>query len=791
MNRPLWRAPALWCWLIGLLLAAWLCARATYVADLSAFLPAAPTAEQRVLLAQLKSGATARVLLIGLRGGEAAERAEASRRLAEALRASPEFEAVHNGDNAAQAATGQFLFEHRYLLSPTVTPQRFSVEGLREGLADTLGLLGTPAGAMIKPLLWRDPTAETVHLAEAMLPAQAPRVEDGVWVSRSEPRAVLVASVRADGADLDGQAAAQAVVRARFAALALPALRLELSGPGVFAVESRASVKAEVERLALLGTLAMLTLLVIAFGSLRALGSALLPVLAGVLAGISAVSLGFGQVHGITLGFGTTLIGEAVDYGIYYLVQARRSGSAGWLRESWPTVRLGLWTSLAGFAALAASGFAGLAQLGVFSISGLIAAALTTRFVLPLLAPQGSAGLGLRRVLGRVLGRLVVQLPRWRRPLLLLTLAAFLWLLWQPSPWRGTLASLGPVPAEAIALDASLRADLGAAEAGTLVAIEAPDEPSLLQRAEQAGARLDPLVAQGLLLGYESPARLLPSPATQLARRAALPEADTLRTRLAQAAAGGPLPAERMAAFINDVQQQRKLEPITLADLHGTALASAVQAQLTPGGLAGPGQPGRPWTALLNLQSPAGGAGLDVARLRAALQGLPDTRVVQIQPELDAIYAHYLSQARWQALLGGLAVLLLLAGHLRSARRLGQVVLPLVASVTLVLAGLTLAGGALGVLHLVGLLLVAAVGSNYALFFDHMQGRSEPDDDTLASLLMANLTTVVSFGLLASASVPALAAVGQSVAPGALLGLLLSAAFIPRRAAGLVGESAP
>jgi predicted exporter len=94
-----------------------------------------------------------------------------------------------------------------------------------------------------------------------------------------------------------------------------------------------------------------------------------------------------------------------------------------------------------------------------------------------------------------------------------------------------------------------------------------------------------------------------------------------------------------------------------------------------------------------------------------------------------------------------------------------------------VLAGLTLAGAALGVLHLIGLLLVAAIGSNYALFFDHLRRRGSADRDTLASLLLANLTTVVSFGLLATAKVPALAAVGSTVAPGALLSLLLAAAF--------------
>lgn len=798
-------ALALGIWLALMALAAWLCTRATFVADLSAFLPSAPTAEQRVLMAQLKNGATARVLLIGLRGGDAGQRAEASRRLVEALRGSGAFDAVHNGEPTGDEATGRLLFGHRYLLSPAVDAQRFSVAGLRDGMADTLGLLGTPAGVAIKPLLWRDPTGETVRLAEAMLPTSAPRVEDGVWVSRQVPRALLVASVRADGADLDGQAAAQALVRARFEALAVPGLTLELSGPGVFAVTSRAMIQHEVERLATAGTVAMVALLLLAFGSVVALGLAALPVAAGVLAGIVAVSLGAGQVHGLTLGFGTTLIGEAVDYGIYYLVQARPLGAAGWRRVHWPTVRLGLLTSLAGFAALAFSGFAGLAQLGLFSISGLIAAALTTRFVLPVLAPQGSPGLGLRQRLGVATGALLAGLPRWRRALTALSVAALVLLALLPSPWRGTLASLSPVPAAALALDASLREDLGAAEAGTLVAIEAPDEAAALERAEAAGRALDALVGQGVLQGYDSPAQRLPSPATQRARRAALPDAATLTTRLAEATAGGPLPAARLDPFIADVQAQRQVEPLTRADLQGTPLAAALDAQL----LAPPAQApaGTPWTALLNLQAPAGAASLDAARLREALRDVPAARVVQIQPELDAIYAHYLDQARWQAGLGALAVVALLALHLRSTRRLGRVLAPLGAAVVLVLAGLTLLGVTLGVLHLVGLLLVVAVGSNYALFFDHLctdSGTSPgaardagPDTDTLASLLMANLTTVVSFGLLAIAEVPALAAVGQTVAPGALLALVLSAAFITPRPSGradgnpspLVGES--
>jgi len=326
------------------------------------------------------------------------------------------------------------------------------VEGLRTAFDDTLALLGTPAGALVKPVLLRDPTGEIARLAESLLPAHAPRKVDGVWVSRTAARAVLLATTKAPGADLDAQERAFAFLHDRFAPHAADGLRLELSGAGVFGVASRAQIKAEVERLALLGSVIVIALLLVAFGSGRALVLALLPVGTGVLAGIAAVSLGFGRVHGVTLGFGTTLIGEAVDYGIYYLIQTARTapgpvgaadagpGWRAWLHGNWPTVRLGLLTSLCGFAALALSGFPGLAQLGVFSMAGLVAAALSTRFVFPILAPDGAPGRGLRPQLGAVTQWASRQLPHVRMPLALATFAALLVLAVRPSPWRADLA---------------------------------------------------------------------------------------------------------------------------------------------------------------------------------------------------------------------------------------------------------------------------------------------------------------------------------------------------------------
>ena len=780
-------------WLLLVIAATGTALRTNYVADLSAFLPRAPSAEQAVLLDQLRSGIAARLVLVGIEGGTPEQRSAASLQYAKTLRASGAFDAVHNGDNSQFEATGKFLFDHRYLLSPAVDAQRFSVDGLRAGILDATSLLGTPAGGVIKPVILRDPTGETIRMAEAMLPSQAPKSEGGVWISRSAPRAVLIATTHADGADLDAQERALSLLRTSFAPFETQGLRLIVSGSGSFAVASRAQIKSEVERLAIAGGVAIVGLLLLAFGgSLRTLLTALLPVATGVLAGIAAVSLVHGNVHGITLGFGTTLIGEAVDYAIYYLIQARSApgaapgaGAQRWIVASWPTVRLGLWTSVCGFAALLFSGFPGLAQLGLFSIAGLSAAALTTRWVFTRLAPDGAPGMGLRRHLGHAVGWCTAVLPRIKVPLAALTLLAVFVLAWLPSPWRGDLSSLSPVGAARMTLDAELRADLGATDAGTLIAVSAPDEAGALMQAELVGARLDPLVAAGALAGYESPARVLPSPALQAQRQKALPDAATLAARLAEATVDGPLPAPRLGGFITDVQAARTQPLLTRGSLKGTPLYGALDALLVPG------SGDRPWRALLSLQ--AGAQAVDPAKLRAALADVPNARVVSIKPELDALYARYLHDATWQALLGALAVCALLALHLRSARRLWRIALPVASAVLIVLAAFSVAGVALGILHLVGLLLTVAIGSNYALFFDQIRDQQEHqpagapltiDNDTLASLALANLTAVISFCLLAVSSIPALFAIGQVVAPGIALSLLLSAAFIRVRQSG-------
>ncbi len=786
---------------LAMLVGAWLITRAAFTADLSAFLPASPDTEQALLIDQLKHGVASRSLMVGITGGDAVARQQASRALAARLRKADTFSSVNNGERGDYAVAGDRLAAQRYVLSDATTPERYTSQGLHAALQDTALRLASPEGAAFKPFWPRDPTGEILHIAEGLIPAQSPRVQDGVWVSRDARRALLLLTLKAGSETLDAQAQAVHDVEAAFDAVNATKLTLQVSGQGVFAMQSRALIEREVQRLSIYGTLGVVLVLWLAFGRLTAVALAAVPVLTGVVAGIAAVALVFGTVHGMTLGFGATLVGESVDYAIYYLIQARPDAATGeshWKRHGWPTVRLGLLTSLCGFAALAFSGFPGLSQLGVFSLAGLTAAALATRYVLPILAPQGTPGLGTRQRLAAWTGRAAAGLPRWRWPLVGLTLSALAFLLVSPHPlWRADLQSLSPVPRASMVLDAALRQDLGASDARTLVVARGATMDAALVAAENASAALSLLVADGVLAGFDTPTRLLPSAATQAARRSALPDAATLSALVDQATQGLPFRATQIAPFIADVQTARAQAPLTADAYRDTPLATVVESLLFK-------RSDGTWAAMLALQwpeaAPAGSidararvAAANTAdqRLRRAMKDVPEAVVLDVKQSLDGLYSHYMREALWQSALGALAVMLLLALVLKNLARWVAVTMPLLMAVVLTLALLAALNVPLGILHLVGTLLVVAVGSNYALFFDHLRHTGHADDHTLASLLLANATTVLTFGLMAVSDIAVLAAIGMVVAPGAFLSLLLSAALMgPRGPAASVDASA-
>ena len=792
MKRRRSAAPAIW--LCCVILAAVVVARAHYVTDLSAFLPAKPTPTQQLLVDQLRDGPASRLILVAIDQGSAQARAAASIATAGRLRRDPQFTSVNNGEPVNADRDRQFLFQHRYVLSDTINAARFSGEGLRAAIQDTLDDLASPAGLMLKSLLTNDPTGEMLHIVDQLERTPSPATRDGVWISPDGTRALMVAQTLARGSDTDAQEHAIDAIRAAFAdavrSSATPdaaALRLKMSGPGVFAVDARAKIERAAVRLSIISSILVATLLFAVYRSAVALALGLLPVASGALIGIAAVALGFGVVHGITLGFGITLIGESVDYSIYFFVQSRRGGqneasAPSWQQAWWPTIRLGMLTSVCGFASLMPSGFPGLAHLGLYSISGLIAAGLVTRYVLPALLPGrfvirdvAPLGAGVSRLL-----RPAQRLRGWVVAVSCLALSGLALAALhrhQGTLWNRELAALSPVSVQDQDFDAQLRRDLGAADVSELVIASGPTLESVLDSAEGAGRALQPLADAKVIGSFDSPVNYLPSAAAQAARRDSIPGTPQLRDNLRAATVGLAVDSDRLQPFLTDVEAARHAPLATAQDLQGTSLRAGFEALILH-------QKDR-WNALLPLHAVSATQSIDMARVKEALHGaqvndaraLDSVQVLDLKQESDTLYAGYLREAIHLSLAGILAIVVLLLIALRSPLRVARVLAPLLLAVLVVAAALASGGVQLTILHLVGMLLIVAVGSNYALFFDRQATVHEAGSEplTLASLVIANTSTVIGFGLLSFSQVPVLVALGTTVAPGAFLALLFAA----------------
>lgn len=778
-------------WLACVAVCAIIVARTEFSTDLSAFLPRSPTPEQQILVDQLREGVVSRLILIGVEGSDAARLAETSRQIAARLRGDARFVSVANGEDAGSEKDREFLWRNRYLLSPAIAPEHFSPAGLRASLEDALQLLGSPAGILLQRVLPADPTGEVLRLAEALEGGARPEMRDGVWFSPGGKRALLVVQTRAPGYDIDAQEQALASIHEAFSKLpeqastrtgetqgsprnlspsVVTAPRLLVTGPGVFSVSTRHRIKSDVIRLSLAASVLMSALMLAVYRSVRVLGLGLLPIMSGALAGVAAVSLGFGSVHGVTLGFGATLIGEGADYAIYLFTQTQRGAARSTLARLWPTLRLGVLTSICGFGAMLFSGFTGLAQLGLFSIAGLAAALLVTRWVLPALIPAGFSAHAVS-ALGPFVTRLTNGIASLRYAAIVVVVLAFAFIATRDTPaWSDELASLSPVPPAEKNLDDQLRRDIGAPDVRHLVVVRAREAQSALELAEKIGGVLRVAVDKGLLKGFDTPAAYLPSLATQRARQAALPAPDTLRRDLEEALQGLPFRPGLFVPFLRDVDRARVQPLIDRDSLQGTGLALRVDSLLV--------ERAGEWIAMLPLRGVRDSAAID--RMVAPQSG-SEIVILDLKAASDALYLSYRREAVGHAVIGAAAIVVLLLVALRSPRRVLYVLLPLAAAVIVTTSLILLSGTRLSIFHLVGLLLVVAVGSNYSLFFDRETVALLDRDRTLVSLFFANASTVIGFGTLSLSSVPVLSAIGSTVAIGAVLSLAFSAAFMGRR----------
>nr|WP_147675827.1 MMPL family transporter [Xanthomonas massiliensis] len=764
-------------WLGLLVLAgAWLGNRLQLSGDLRKFMPAARTPAQKLLLDELGEGPGSRLLLMALSGSDPATLARQSRAVRAALAADPAFEYVANGEAAGLEAIPPRLLPYRYLLSDSFDAALLDQATLAEALQARVEDLGSPAAALVEPLLPRDPTLETLHVAEALQPAHGPQHIDGVWFDRGGRQALLVAQTHAAGFDPSGQQRAVDAVRAAVAAAtAATPTRLTLTGPGAFSVEIGGRTQAEAQWIGSLDTVGLVVLLLVAYRSWKIPVLGVLPLASAGLAGLAAVALLFDGVHGITVAFGFTLIGVVQDYPVH-LFSHQRPGldPRANARHLWPTLATGVASTCIAYVTFLFSGVDGLRQLAVFTIAGLLVAAATTRWLLPALIDPSPYDHARSRLMAR-LWRGIARLPRPRWSLALLALAALAVLAWAPGPfWQNDLSRLTPVPRQALLQDEQLRAELGAPDVRYVLALQAADAQAALRASRPLQARLDALVARGALGGYDLAARYLPDARTQQARQARLPDAAQAQRMLAAAVATTPLRADAFAPFLADLAAARAAPPLTPAMLAGTPLAAPVDALL----LQAPDHV----TALVSLSGVR-----DPAVLAAAVAGT-GARLLDLKAASESLVAAYRGRVLAALAVAALLLVATVAIALRTPRRIVRVLLPMALTTLLILAVQRGLGVELNLFHLIALILAAGLGLDYALFFDHAGDDRADQLRTLHALIVCSLMTLLVFALLAASSIPVLRAIGSTVALGVLLNFVL-ALLVSREHAR--GDAAP
>jgi predicted exporter len=753
-------------WLAFLIFCLFTVLRANYVSDMSAFLPAKPTSNQSVLIEQLTHGSLSRTIVIGIEGANPKDLASASKSTANAMRASELFGLVQNGDIETTKADQAFIYNNRYLLSPT-TVEHFTGSGLEKSISDSIDLLASPLGMFIKQVFPHDPTGELVSIIKNLNLTDRVKVIDGVWMNSTSNRALLLAQTSINGTDTENQERAIRFIQEEAAKLKSKygdAVELKMTGSPVFSVKARETIQSQVLIFSTLGLAAISFLYLWVFRSFKLFTLGSLPILSGILAGVASVSIGFDKVHAITIGFGSTLIGEAVDYSIYYFGQAQKPDS-DWKRHFWPTIRLGTLTSITGFLALVSSDFPGLAQLSLFTISGLVAAILVTRYILPWLH---SPSLPQSTVLNSI-GRWVnIKRSDWGNAKYIgyiLALGMAISLILGNGVWSNRISDLSPISKSDKALDLQLRSDLGANGSRHLVVTRSSTQESVLEQTEDLSGLLQPFVDDGTIAGFDAVTKVLPSPRTQKLRQAAIPLKNSLEKQLSSALRTLPVKQRTLDPFVQDAESAKSSNPITLETLSETSLVALVRSLNY--------QSGQDWVSIIPVMDKPG-LPLNPEILRGIIEANPqlNAQYIDLLEESNSMYGQYIHSTLTSCLLGALAIFCILGVFLKSVKSAILVTMPLAISVVIVAGTLGLLNIDLTLLHAVGFLLIVAIGSNYALLA--FQGGRKLDNETCGSIVVACTSTMIGFGVLGFTDVPVLKAVGQTVAPGALLTLIFS-----------------
>jgi predicted exporter len=582
---------------------------------------------------------------------------------------------------------------------------------------------------------------------------------------------------------------------------AFPDVSVARTGAVFYAEAARSASEREVHVIGIASLAGIALLMMWVFRSPRLLLFGFVSTALGIVCALAATLLVFGKLHLLTLVFGASLIGEAVDYSIQYFVvylgAGREWDAQRGARMVRPALGVALTTSLLGYAILMWVPFPALKQIACFAMVGITTAFASVLWLLPALLTRAP-----KRNPRRLFASAARLLALWQRALggkRAWLVAALLLIASVPGWLRLTsdddIHLLIQRDASLVAQEAMVRAAVGVDNSAQFFVVRGATQEAVLQRAEALGAKLDALNGTADSVGgYQSVAQFVPSAQRQSEDRALLAQhvfndPAALRATLLQAGFKDEVADAWLAAFAKPpapLSVERWLaapwsQPYRHLWLGAVGSNDANEEEAH--------QPGYAAVVI-----PQGVTPRNEPALIALAHRVPGVVFVDKAASVSKLFGEYRVDTGWW-LAGTLALVCVLLMLRYGARGGIATTLPVLLAVGVALAMFGYAGASLNLFNWLALMLVLGVGANYAVFL--REGCSRDDADLGAvwtGVLLSAATALLSFGMLGISAMPALKSFGTTLALGIAVAVLLAPIGMPTgkssgRPAGRPSES--
>ncbi len=658
------------------------------------------------------------------------------------------------------------------------------VAGGPTALQDALAqrLYGLQNAGLATPLA-DDPFGWLQHwLAGLPLATSNLTIEDGLLVAHrgASTRVLVVATLPGSAYEADVQRAVRAAVARGEAAVktARPDVAIARTGAVFYAEAARAASEREMHAIGIVSVvgIALLMLWIFRLPHLIVLG--FVSTALGILCALAATLLVFGKLHLLTLVFGASLIGEAVDYSIQYFV-VYLGAQRGWhpqrgAREVLPALTVALATSLVGYAILAFAPFPALKQIACFAMVGIATAFASVIWLLPslLTRPARRSPHTLFAVAASMLAKWHALIGGQRALLVTALLALFAVPGWLKIVSDDDIHLLIQRDRSLVEQEREVGDAVGVDSGSQFFVVRGESPEQVLERAEALGDKLDALTGPSRVSGWQSVTSFVPSARQQQADRALVAahgfnDPAALRALLARAGFRDEVADGWLAAYAKSAGAVLHVdswlaEPWSQPFRHLWLGRSAS----TPGAFAA-------------VVIPQGVSASNEAALIAVAQSLPGVSFVDKAASVSRLFGAYrVDSGIW---LAGALPLVLVMLMVRYGLRGGiEVALPAWLAIGVTLAVFGYARIPLNLFNSLALMLVIGVGANYAVFLREGAMRARTDLGAVwTGVLLSASTTLLSFGMLGMSSMPALRSFGSTLSLGIMVSVLLAPMGIP------------